>query len=82
MALFVIGSIREILGSRTILGFQVLPNSYDPMIIMILPAGAFLTYGLLMGFSNAYAIRKNRKAAETNIFKYKLEREKLNATEV
>ncbi|MDX9923149.1 MAG: electron transport complex subunit E [Ignavibacteriaceae bacterium] len=82
LALFVIGSIREILGSRTILGFQVLPNSYDPMIIMILPAGAFLTYGLLMGFSNAYAIRKNRKAAETNIFKYKLEREKLNATEV
>lgn len=70
-SLVVIGTIREILGSRTILGFQVLPNGFEPLLIMILPAGAFLTFGLLMGFSNAYADRKKRLENETVISEYK-----------
>ena len=71
LALLVMGSIREILGSRTILGFQVLPNGFEPMLIMILPAGAFLTFGLLMGFSNAYIDRKKRLENESLLVKYK-----------
>ena len=58
ISLFVLGSIREIIGSRTILGYQVLPNGFEPWLIMILPAGAFLTLGLLMGFANMYIERK------------------------
>ena len=50
--LFVLGSIREILGKGTILGFKILPSFYPPMVIMILPAGAFLVLGVLAGIMN------------------------------
>lgn len=69
-ALFVLGGIREILGTRTLLGIQVLPDFYEPWLIMILPAGAFLTLGLLMGFSNAYIEKKKRKERESLIAKH------------
>ena len=60
IALFVLGSIREILATRTILGFQVLPDAFTPWLVMILPAGAFLTLGLLMGLTNWHTLRKKR----------------------
>ena len=60
IALFVLGSIREILAARTILGFQVLPDAFTPWLVMILPAGAFLTLGLLMGLTSWHALRKKR----------------------
>ena len=66
IALFVLGGIREIFGSRTLLGMQVMPDFYEPWLIMILPAGAFLTLGLLMGFSNAYA--EHKKKIEKGIY--------------
>ncbi len=69
--LFVLGSIREILGSGTILGFQVLPDAFEPWIVMILPAGAFLTLGLMMGFSNTYLERKKRLEREAVLQKFK-----------
>jgi len=50
--LFVLGSIREILGSGTWLTFQVLGDGFHHWIVMILPPGAFLTLGLLIGLSN------------------------------
>lgn len=50
--LFVLGSIREILGKGTILGFKILPEFYPPMVIMVLPAGAFLVLGILAGIMN------------------------------
>lgn len=50
--LVLIGSIREILGSRSIMGMQILPESYSPMVIMILPAGGFLALGLLVALMN------------------------------
>ncbi len=71
IALIVMSCIREILGSRTFLGMQVLPNSFEPWTVMILPAGAFLTFGLLMGLSNAYMDRKKRLEHESIIAKYR-----------
>lgn len=50
--LFILGSIREILGAGSILGIKILPANYDPLIIMILPAGAFLVLGLLVAVMN------------------------------
>ncbi len=67
ISLFVLGSIREIIGSRTILGYQVLPNGFEPWLIMILPAGAFLALGLLMGFANLYVERKKNLVRESLI---------------
>lgn len=58
ISLFVLGSIREIIGSGTILGYQVMPQVFETWIVMILPAGAFLTLGLLMGAANMYVQHK------------------------
>ena len=71
ISLFVLGSIREIIGSRTILGYQVLPNGFEPWLIMILPAGAFLTLGLLMGLANMYIERKRNLEREALIAQYR-----------
>lgn len=51
LALLVLSSIREILGAGTFLGHQVLGAWFKPWTIMILPAGAFLTLGLLLGLA-------------------------------
>ncbi len=58
IALLILGVIRELLGSRSILGYPVLPESFRPWIIMILPAGAFLTLGLVIGLVNYIKDRK------------------------
>lgn len=70
ISLFLLGGTREILGSRTLLGFQVLPNFYEPWLIMILPAGAFLSLGLMMGLSNQREINKKKKERELIMKKY------------
>jgi electron transport complex protein RnfE len=71
IALVAMGGIREIIGSRTLLGYQVLPNGFEPWLIMILPAGAFLTLGLLMGLANFYVDRKKRIEKQELVQKYR-----------
>ncbi|MDY0081961.1 MAG: electron transport complex subunit E [Ignavibacteriaceae bacterium] len=71
ISLFLLGSIREIIGSGTILGYQVLPNGFEPWLIMILPAGAFLALGLMMGFANLYIERKKNLVRESLIAQYR-----------
>jgi len=61
-ALSLLGAIREILGAGTLLGFNVMWPSYKPMLIFVLPAGAFLTLGCLIAAVNAiqnYAKKKS-----------------------
>ncbi len=53
LALSVLGAIREILGAGTLMGYHVLGSAYNPMLIFVLPAGAFLTLGCLIAFVNA-----------------------------
>ncbi|HDI52159.1 electron transport complex subunit RsxE [candidate division KSB1 bacterium] len=52
LALLALGLVREILGNGTIYGYPVLGSGYNPMLIMILPPGAFLILGLYLGFFN------------------------------
>ena len=70
IALFMLGGVREILGSRTLLGFQIMPNVYEPWLVMILPAGAFLSLGLMMGIFSAYTVRKKRLEREALVAKH------------
>jgi electron transport complex protein RnfE len=51
LALLVLSSIREILGAGSFLGLQVMGSWFKPWIIMILPAGAFITLGILLGIA-------------------------------
>ncbi|PKL86815.1 MAG: electron transport complex subunit RsxE [Ignavibacteriae bacterium HGW-Ignavibacteriae-1] len=70
IVLFVLGGIREILSARTLLGFQVLPDMFEPWLVMILPAGAFITLGFMLGFSNYYAMHKKEKTHKEIIDTY------------
>lgn len=51
-ALVLLGSIREILGMGSFLGIEILPSSFERWVIMVSPAGAFLTLGILIGIFN------------------------------
>ena len=64
VALFLIGSFREVIGAGQILGIQVMPESYKPASIMILAPGAFFTLGGLVTFLNYQKIRKAKKTGE------------------
>ncbi|MFH1664680.1 MAG: electron transport complex subunit E [Candidatus Omnitrophota bacterium] len=48
-ALIVLGSVREILGSGTVFGVRVMWHGFQNWIVMVMPAGAFMTLGLLVG---------------------------------
>ena len=52
LALCILGSVREILGSGTIGGFVLTPESYRPVLLLILPPGGFIVYGLLIAWFN------------------------------
>jgi len=54
-ALTVLGIIRELLGSGSIFNYQVLGSSFRPWVIMILPPGAFLTLGIMIGLINTFS---------------------------
>lgn len=81
IALFLLGGIREIIGTRTLLGFQVLPNAFEPWLIMILPAGAFLTLGLIMAYFNSLSIKKKEKEHISLIIQYQNAKKQTNINE-
>ena len=57
IALTLIGSIRELLGNGSLFGAQVFGAGYQPMLLLILPAGGFIVYGLLLAVFNAVSMR-------------------------
>ncbi len=52
LALASIAAVREILGTGMLMGFRVLPASWPDWVVMVLPPGAFITLGLLLGLVN------------------------------
>lgn len=48
LALCAMSIVREILGNGTLGGLRVLPESYEPALMLILPAGGFLTLGFII----------------------------------
>jgi len=60
IALTVLGMVRELLGSGSLFGASLFADSFEPALIMILPPGAFLALGFLIGFVNF--ISKKRAA--------------------
>ena len=65
IALTLIGAIREILGSGSIMGFQFIPAEYHILIFVLAP-GAFLVFGFVMAavrfLVNKSEAKKNRKS--------------------
>lgn len=48
LVLFILGSIREILGQGSFFGKDILGDRYNPALFMILPPGGFLLLGLFV----------------------------------
>ncbi len=59
--LVILGAIREVLGAGSIFGFVFLGEKiFTPWVVMVLPAGAFLSLGLMIGVINYFTLRKRR----------------------
>jgi electron transport complex protein RnfE len=63
LALASIATVREILGSGTWFGIDVLGSGWPAWGIMVLPPGAFLTLGLLLGGAEWFGKRRTAKAS-------------------
>jgi electron transport complex protein RnfE len=47
-ALFVLGAIREVLGSGAVMGIKFWPEEYRTMLLFVLAPGAFITLGFML----------------------------------
>jgi electron transport complex protein RnfE len=54
LALFVLGAVREMLGSGALLGVPLVGAAYQPLLLLILPPGAFIALGLLLAAMNRW----------------------------
>ncbi len=61
LALISIAAIREILGTGGLFGIQILPASWPDWVIMVLPPGAFITLGLMLGLVNWIDMKRSGK---------------------
>jgi len=64
LALLCLGVVREVLGAGTLFGVRILPDQFQPWVLMLLPAGGFFVLAgwlLLIDWMN---LRKERRALE------------------
>jgi electron transport complex protein RnfE len=61
IALLLMGIPREVLGNDTFLGFHVMPRSFEPWVVMMLPPGGFFMIGLLLLAANWRDLRKRTR---------------------
>jgi len=58
LALVIISAFREVLGAGTFFGMQLFGAGFKPALIMILPPGGFLIFGLTIAAVNKLTARK------------------------
>ena len=63
IALLLMGIPREVLGSGTFLGVQVMPASFEPWVVMVLPPGGFFMIAALLLVANWHDLRKMERDA-------------------
>lgn len=62
LAMLIISCIRELIGAVTIAGVPVFGAGYDPMLMMVLPPGAFILIGYLVAATKTWNTNQERKA--------------------
>ena len=60
LGLSILGTVREILGAGTLLGYPLFGANFQPALIFILPPGAFLALGIILAI---YNMIKDKKGA-------------------
>ena len=66
LALTLIGAVRELLGAGSFLGYDLTFGVWQPALLFIMPAGAFITLGCIIAAVNAIraAAKKRAKAKQ------------------
>ena len=64
IALLIMGSVREVLGSGTFLGVSLFGPAFEPWVIMVLPPGGFFTLAFVL---LAVAWWKRRRTAHARV---------------
>lgn len=62
LAMLIISCIRELIGAGTIAGVPVFGAGYDPMLMMVLPPGAFILIGYLVAATKTWNANQERKS--------------------
>ena len=57
LGLTCIGLVRELLGAGCAFGIQVMPDSFEPIAILVKPAGAFLVLAMLTAVQNKLKLK-------------------------
>lgn len=55
MVLCIMGAVRELLGSGTILGITIMPEAFPKTLLLIMAPGAFFTLGIFMAIFKSIA---------------------------
>lgn len=55
MVLCIMGAVRELLGSGTILGMTIMPEAFPKTLLLIMAPGAFFTLGIFMAIFKSIA---------------------------
>jgi electron transport complex protein RnfE len=69
ISIVVIGVIREMFGYGTIFGAHVMGHSYVPFLLFVLPPGAFILLGSMLGGMNRLEIYLARRAGRTPVLR-------------
>lgn len=64
VGLTAIGIVREVIGAGQIFGYQIMPDSYEPLTIFILAPGAFFVLAGLTALQNKVKINMAKKGKE------------------
>ena len=65
IALLCLGTVREILGAGTLLGFPLFGDNFEPWVVMILPPGGFFVLGSWLLIFAFFKQRKMKKLEES-----------------
>ena len=64
VALFIVASIREIIGNGTIFDFPLFGDRFAPALIMVAAPGAFITLGLVLALINHISKKRQQGLAK------------------
>jgi electron transport complex protein RnfE len=67
VALLFMGIPREVLGSGTFVGVRVMPASFEPWVVMVLPPGGFLMIAILLMGMSWHAQKAARRTARSTV---------------
>ena len=69
-ALLLVATVREIIGNGTFCGISLFGSGYAPALLLVMPAGAFLTLGFVIA-----AVQKVRSIVEERARLKRIEKE-------